>query len=525
MERSRRGAVRSRPFPGRQTLGLFLIAAIGLPFLGDFVGDPALADLIPPPHSTVFGITSPGNNVMLGEGNLVLIEGTTAPGDDGGAEQVEVALGNDDTWVATDVAPDDPTRWRFLWSDPAPGFHRIRARSRDADGEPAAEQSIIVQVPEASSAPFSIDNPYATPGSFRKGQLHFHSSSSFDGHGAMPPAQNALAYKRRGYDFVMITDHDVISYPRDIIDETFTLLRGYESTADSGHIVALDVDRVAPANWRPQSRIDHINETAGLAILAHPAWAIGWKDVDMTALQGYRGMEIYNGFTDAPGRTERALQLWHAAVNAKGYTNRIWAVAVDDSHTPEQMNRGWVMVKAARLTPDSIRRSIEKGAFYSSTGPSFSALGVMNGAIVASSPEASRIRFIDQDMNVVWEAPSRWADYRPSGVERWVRVEAVSADGKTAWSQPFWILPNAPLADLVPSEAGITIVGKALPGSRVHASNEGQYLGSAVANVQGTFQLSVPAATSGRQNLSLVATSPWPDQLNGSPALLSYEFG
>lgn len=522
MERSRRGAVRRRPWLGRQTLGLFFIAVIGFPFLGDLVGERALAELIPPPQPSVFRITSPADNAVLGDGNLVLIEGTTLERDDGHAGRVEVALGSEDNWAPADITSDDRAHWRFLWADPASGFHRVRARVLSVDGQPVVEQSVIVQVKDVSNAPFTIDNPYATSGTSLKGQLHIHSTSSFDGYAAMPPAQNALAYKRRGYQFAMLTDHDVISYPRDIIDDGFTLLRGYESTTDTGHVVALGVDQVAPSTWAPQSRIDHINQSGGLAILAHPGWTVGWRDTAMIALNGYTGIEIYNGLTEAPGRTQRALDLWTEVLNAKGYANRIWALAVDDSHSPDQMDRGWVMVKAARLTPDAIRRSIENGAFYASNGPTFNVLGVMNGSIVASSPEATRIRFIDQNGAQIAEGEAGWASYQPSGRERWIRLEATSADGKTAWSQPFWLLPNAPQAQLVSSDTGMAVVGQALPGARVHVSDEGQYVGSAVANDQGAFRLSVPATADGRHDLWLMATAPWPDQLNGQPTLLSY---
>lgn len=522
MERSRYGAVRRRPWLGRHTLGLFLIAAIGVPFLGDLAGNRALAELIPAPQPSAFRITSPVDAAVLGDGNLVLVEGTTVASGSGEAGRVEVAFGTDDDWAPADIMADDPLRWRFLWSDPAPGFHRVRARALGSDGRPVVEQSVIVRVQEISSTTYVIDNPYATEGRFLKGQLHLHTSSSFDGYAAMPPAQEALAYKRRGYQFVLITDHDVISYPKDIIDDSFTLLQGYESTADTGHVIALDVDQVVPSSWSPQSRIDHMTQAGGMAILAHPGWQVGWKDTIMMALQGYAGLEIYNGLTEAAGRTERAIELWTEVLNAKGWGSRIWAVATDDSHNPEQMNRGWVMVKAARVSAQTIRRSIDRGAFYASNGPSFSTLGVLNGAIVAASPDAARIRFIDQNMAVLAEGRPGWSDYRPSGVERWIRVEAVAPDGRTAWSQPFWIMPNSPRAELVPNDVGLAVVGQALPLSRIDVSDEGQYVGSAVANEQGAFQLTLPSTADGQHELWLMATARWPDQLSGQPTVLSY---
>jgi len=149
----------------------------------------------------------------------------------------------------------------------------------------------------------------------------------------------------------------------------------------------------------------------------------------------------------------------------------------------------------------------------------------MNGAIVAASPDANRIRFIDQDLNTVWEASAGWASYKPSGLERFVRVEAVAADGKTAWSQPFWILANAPQAQVVPTDSGVAVAGRALPGSRVDVSDEGHYVASVVANDQGAFQLALPVTIDGRHDVALTATGPWPDQVLGSPGLVSYSPG
>ena len=41
-----------------------------------------------------------------------------------------------------------------------------------------------------------------------------------------------------------------------------------------------------------------------------------------------------------------------------------------------------------------------------------------------------------------FEGPAQLASYTPTGTEKWIRIEADSADGHTAWSQPFWMLPR-----------------------------------------------------------------------------------
>src|SRR4051812_16084733 len=97
--------------------------------------------------------------------------------------------------------------------------------------------------PETASAAFVIADPYAGPGSYRKGELHVHSTSSFDGWKSLPPAQLARAYKQRGYQFICLTDHDVVSHPTEAEDADFIAIPGYESTADSGHITGAFVNR------------------------------------------------------------------------------------------------------------------------------------------------------------------------------------------------------------------------------------------------------------------------------------------
>ncbi len=510
---------------GRPTLGLILIGLIGLPFFADggFLGDRALASQAPSAQTTPLRITSPTDGSVLGDGNLVLIEATAVDRAGGRMDRVEVAIDGRQEWRPAEPAADDPTRWRFLWQDPAPGFHRVRARAFGLEGQAVAEQSVIVQVQDVWTSTYIIDNPYAVPGIFRKGQLHAHSTSSFDGQDSMPPAHLALGYKRRGYEFLVITDHDLISHPKDVQDETFITIPGYESTADSGHIGAAFVDKVVSPSLPPQQRIDHINASGGLAFLAHPGWRIGWAGTDFTRLQNYLGIEIFTGkVSGIQERSQRNIQLWHQVLNAKGHPHRVWAVAVDDAHEPDEMDRGWVMVKAARLEQAAIQTAVTNGAFYASNGPSFRVLGVLNGTITAASPDAEVIRFIDHGLNVVAEGPAAWAGYRPSGAERWIRVEAVAADGRTAWSQPFWLVPNAPRAEIVRSGEGAALVGSTLPRARVHVSDHGQYLGSAVARDDGAFAFRLERFEQGSHELWMMATAPWPDLINSPPTLMSF---
>lgn len=388
-------------------------------------------------------IVSPRDHSVLLDGNLFQIQGLALDPVDGIVDRVEVAFDLEDTWHPVQRGDlIEPAKWAYLWKDPAPGLHRIRARAFGLGDREATEESVAVEVRDTYSTAFAIDNPYATPGQFRKGQLHVHSTNSFDGWTSLPPSELAAEYRRRGYSFMAITDHDVVSRINRIAGGDFLSIPAYESTSESGHITGLWTSNVALPSLAPQVRLDHMTAQGGMAILNHPGWRVGWSGADFAALKGYFGFEVYNGVTSTDLRAERNLKLWHDLLNAKGWANRVWAIAVDDAHEPRAIDRGWIEVKVPQLTHRALRYAFERGALFASNGPTFEVLGVSNGAIMASSPNAQTIRFIDQDLKILAEGPATGARYRPSGRERWVRVEAVRADGRTAWSQPFWLLAN-----------------------------------------------------------------------------------
>ncbi|MBM2809864.1 MAG: hypothetical protein HW416_623 [Chloroflexi bacterium] len=491
---------------------------VGLPFLGV----PALADLADqtaPPLS----ILSPSDSAEVGDGNLVMIECNAFDKADGVVDSVQVSIDGSETWMPADHSAEDSRRWRYLWSDPSPGQHRIRVRATGIEGTSSVEQTITVKIADVWNSSYTIDNPYASAGKFRKTELHTHSTNSFDGWTSLPPAQLALEYKKRGYEIVAITDHDVVSNPQQVTDGTFAVIPAYESTSDSGHITGLFVDMPVSPALPAQARIDAINAMGGMAILNHPSWRIGWRNTDLRSLNGFFGLEVFNQIAgDNQPKIQGNMQLWHDVLNAKGRPSRTWAVAVDDAHDVANIDMGWIMLKTPSLDRDAVRQAMTNGAFYASSGPSFGALGVLNGAVTASSPDAAVLRFIDQDLKVLQESPAQWGSYRPTGAERWIRIEAVRPDGRTAWSQPFWLLPNVPTVAALPTWTGTALVGETVPGARVHVSDNGEYLGSAVAAADGQFLFPCSTLSAGKHDFVLFAVASWPDQVEGPRVTLEF---
>ncbi|HXF81313.1 MAG TPA: hypothetical protein VNN19_00960, partial [bacterium] len=134
------------------------------------------------------------------------------------------------------------------------------------------------------------------------------------------------------------------------------------------------------------------------------------------------------------------LALWQQALAARRADDPLWAVAVDDCHRPEQLDRGWIMAKVPEISADALRRALARGAFYASTGVAadFGADGEGIHARCLAPPEA-RLRFLDARGRVRAEHAGAQARYAVRGDEGFVRVEIAAASGERAWSQPFRI--------------------------------------------------------------------------------------
>jgi hypothetical protein len=288
-----------------------------------------------------------------------------------------------------------------------------------------------------------VHDPYAAPGTFRKAQLHCHTTAS---DGRIPPRELLAMYREAGYAFVAVTDHNRVTRCDDLNGPTFLAVPGTEDTVSSllpplgPHLGRLFVDSPT-RRGTAQERIDATTAAGGVASLCHPTWTGNlwtgtWAPKDAATLAGYQLLEIWNPHS----RSERDVALWHNVLRARGRSAPVWGVAVDDCHHESQFNRGWIMAKVAEISAEALKRSLRAGAFYASTGVTAD-FGADEDVIWASwsDPPDSVVRFFDVQGNLRTEAASSDARYRIRGDERFVRVEVVAPSGGRAWSQPFWI--------------------------------------------------------------------------------------
>ena len=214
--------------------------------------------------------------------------------------------------------------------------------------------------------PLSLESPYIearTP--WLKGNLHAHTTES---DGRRPPQEVVDDYAARGYDFLMISDHDKLVPPSSVNARGMVLIPGNEITAKGPHLLHINARSFIPPHEDRQKNIDAIVEEKSIAVINHPNWEDNFNHCPqekLAAWKNYVGIEIFNGvirrLTGSPLATDR----WDRLL-ASG--RRVWGFANDDSHQDFDVELGWNVVRAKDRSIDSIVAALAAGSFYASTG-------------------------------------------------------------------------------------------------------------------------------------------------------------
>lgn len=292
-----------------------------------------------------------------------------------------------------------------------------------------------------------------------KGNLHTHTDAS---DGDSPVGDVARWYDDHGYDFLVITDHNVRlelgQLSQDLATEgrRLLLIPGEELTSwwegperiHALHMGGIGTTRTLGATVGGsvpgvlQAMIDGVTADGGLASLNHPNFweSVSWQD--MAALRGLTHYEVFNGhplsYNDGTDHLPSMDAVWDLLLMSG---HRLYGVAVDDAHHfrawgPEQSNpgRGWVAVDAKREA-GSIIRALRRGHFYSSTGPVLR-VRIRRGELVIDCAEGSRIEFISGG-EVIASTESVSASHPVPGLD-YLRGRVIG-DAGTAWTQPVWV--------------------------------------------------------------------------------------
>lgn len=297
-----------------------------------------------------------------------------------------------------------------------------------------------------------------------KGNTHTHTTES---DGDSPPEVVIAWYRTHGYDFLVLSDHNVFTDPdrfRHLQDSTFVLIAGEEVTSSferrpvhvNGlgipHLVDPRVDSTMVATI--QANVDAIRAVEGVPHVNHPnfQWAFGAEE--LAQVQGDRLLEIHNGHPTvhnrggggAPGMEA----VWDALLTGGKV---IYGIAVDDAHhfqgefSADRANpgRGWVAVRASSRNPAEILENLERGWFYASTGVELADVVVRGARLEVHVAPRGDFRytttFIGAGGRVLAESTANPAVYELGGGERYVRAKVVDSRGDAAWVQPVFVEP------------------------------------------------------------------------------------
>jgi hypothetical protein len=316
-----------------------------------------------------------------------------------------------------------------------------------------------------------------------KGQLHAHSNASGD---SDTPAEVVAAwYARRGYDFLVFTDHNRITDTPDL--PGLLTLPGVELTQNLPtcdpppepglacllHVNALFIERArSPKSASPRAgdqrrlslytgALEMALDMGALAQLNHPNFHFAADAGILLELskRGLRLFEIANEAVDSanegdPGHPSTEA-LWDEVLTRGG---RVLATATDDAHHYEDAeaarargetayvgDRGFVMVRAEK-TPASIRAAIASGDFYSSTGVLLDRLDMLEDGIavdVRGGGEGTLIEVIGTGGAILLTTRGAALRFDPRAAPPgYLRVRIRDGQGRRAWSQPLFTGPG-----------------------------------------------------------------------------------
>ncbi|NKB71760.1 MAG: phosphoesterase [Candidatus Latescibacteria bacterium] len=298
-----------------------------------------------------------------------------------------------------------------------------------------------------SSSYLGLDDPCQ----WLRGNHHGHSTVS-DGEGE--PAAVVAAYEAAGYDYLALSEHDVLLDPGKLQEDTsLCLVPAVEVTSRFGQtLMYLGADRVLPAGeLTPRQIMDQVRQAGGLFIFDHPNWKPRpdyAADELLDQMEGLVGMEIYCGVIERLAGEALATGRWDRLLS-KGW--RVWGHGTDDQHRRGDYFIAWNCVQWPRsesVWPAGLVQALATGRFYASTGVRIERVGLDGDGAAVVEAEADQIRWIGRH-GVVLRKCAGGADrltveeavVLAGGKDQllYVRGECLGRGGAVAWTQPFWL--------------------------------------------------------------------------------------
>ncbi len=289
-----------------------------------------------------------------------------------------------------------------------------------------------------------------------RGNLHTHTTNS-DGDSA--PEVVVAWYRDAGYDFLALTDHDVLTHPDPLRSTAgpMLLIRGEELTSGDIHVNGLGIrERLAPTFAESvvqtlQGNVDSVRASGGVPSVNHPNFRWQVRAEDLAALRDVRSFEIHNGGPEVNNLGGRkgfpsAESVWDRLLSGG---HRMLGMAVDDAHhfrvwgrRYSNPGRAWMCIRAEHARESDLLAALEAGDSYASTGVTLRELTASGSELVLGiEPQWElhyRTTFIGSQGRVLDVQDGLSPRYRIRHVDGYVRARVEDSDGLVAWTQPMF---------------------------------------------------------------------------------------
>lgn len=177
----------------------------------------------------------------------------------------------------------------------------------------------------------------------------------------LSPEQQAADYRAQGYDFLALTDHNIMKTHVQFNSDDFLMIPGWERDIPYGTTKCLHVVGLFPSDTpdgsvitRPrgnpdvmsqQQLIDQMRSENVFVEIAHPIWS-RMEPEELRALQGFNAIEIFNTGTERLCHAGHAEVYWDMLLREGRH---VTGIACDDTHGKTAKSDrffGWVMVRA-----------------------------------------------------------------------------------------------------------------------------------------------------------------------------------
>jgi hypothetical protein len=296
-----------------------------------------------------------------------------------------------------------------------------------------------------------------------KGNTHTHTQYS---DGDSPPDLVVDWYEAHGYDFLFLTDHNIL-IPDDHLARlqraSMPVWQGEEVTMAAVHVNGLGVTELIAPPWPGKSvrepEIEHSHDhrvrwaveqilaQGAVAHVNHPNYLFTLSIDDLKAAGEIGLLEVANGHPGVNNQgndTSPATEvIWDTLLTDGG---RIWGVASDDAHhfqtwgeTYSNPGRGWLQVEAESARLGDVLQALRDGRFYCSSGLELSAYEASAAEVsLELQGDSATIELIGPGGAILETVSGERAHFRLSAVGTYARIRATAPDGRRLWTQPIF---------------------------------------------------------------------------------------